>query len=554
MYDYFSQIPGALEDPQVQEYLMAMYAAQQEAAPHEQAFQEAKARRAAYGRMAGAMLATLPLGAAMGSSLAAANAAAAGGTQVGLTAAQKALLGGLGNMARTGLQGAEIGDVLKAGATGGLGAAATGMLSGAGDLFSGAGDLLGGAGGGTDWAQAGGDVAMTDLGDWIPGGQMVDPIELGYQAMQQTGAATFNEAAQALGYDSFDSMAASVQPEAAISYADNLAPLDFSGQDPIALGERLMRETGTATFNEAAQALGYDGFDSLAAANGLGAAVGVGADYGGGYDDVAPGDMDAMPEQPGALTAQDALRYAQQAQKLYGLVKQFLGGEEETLPERREDQSDADYWQDIAVDYLGLDADTMAEAGLEPGTPEYMDYILSQADSIIAQIFGADPSALEGAETVEDLQAALRGKTQQGMQQLSRALQVRGQLGQMASAREAIDPFTGMTEELGGDFMGQRDVAAAQRGRAREIEQLAGLRGAEARGMLGGLLGRNADIFGLRSSMNARSLGAMPGAGAEWMAEFESLGDPVLQQLLAGLGGNEEESRAALAALFGLEE
>ena len=296
------------------------------------------------------------------------------------------------------------------------------------------------------------------------------------------------------------------------------------------------------------------------------ALTGLGDQGFGGY---SPEQIEGTtPPAEQGLPGQDALRYGQQAYKAYGLVKQLLGGDGEgrDFPERRGDQSDGEYWQDIAVDYLGLDPVTMANAGLEPGTPEYMNYILEQADAIIAQIFGADPSALYEAESVEDLQAALRGKTQKEMMQLARALNVRGQLGQSVSATEAVDPFTDMMQELGAGFTGQRDVAAAQRGRAGEVKQLAGLRGGEARDFLGGLLGRTSDLFGMQSARDARAIQELltqaeaddkrrrgmeeAGSGDFWQDILEGRDPAALERILASLG-DEERQGSAVERLFG---
>ena len=171
--------------------------------------------------------------------------------------------------------------------------------------------------------------------------------------------------------------------------------------------------------------------------------------------------------------------------------------------------SNEEYTQ-AAVEYLSLDPEDMREAGLEPGTPEYVDYILEQADSIIEQIFGADPSALLEGESIEDLQAALKDLTEQEAQQLTRALYVRGALGQMSFQSSSTDPFTGISEELG--LLSGEQVegakAAHQRGIARSVESVAGLRGKEARAALGGMLGRKADLFNLQSSADARKLQA----------------------------------------------
>ena len=240
------------------------------------------------------------------------------------------------------------------------------------------------------------------------------------------------------------------------------------------------------------------------------------------------GDVDAQTAESG-ITSKEVVGYAKQAKSLYDLYKaitgttgdvpefEYLSREEwqegQEGQEGQVEQSDEDYLTYIgesAVEYLSLDPTAMREAGLKPGTPEYLNYILEQADSIIEQIFGADPSALLGGESVEDLQAALKDLTEQEAQQLTRALYVRGALGQLSFQLSATDPFTGISEELGllSGEQAEGSKAAHQRGIARSVEGVARLRGREARSALGGMLDRKADLFNLQSSADARKLQA----------------------------------------------
>jgi len=216
-----------------------------------------------------------------------------------------------------------------------------------------------------------------------------------------------------------------------------------------------------------------------------------------GYDlasapsDVAP----AAAPAPAQFTADTAKTALENLQKVFG---KLLTGEEESAPQREEGQSEEEYAQEVSdwsIDYLGLDRETMAKAGLEPGSDAYMQYILDQADSIISQL-GVDAEFL-GSASVEDLQQALRGKTEDEQRQLQRALFVRGQLGTLSSGDRALDPFSGQVEELGPGMFAPAG-AAYQRGVARSTEELAGKRGEEARTFLDDLLGRKTDLYGMQ--------------------------------------------------------
>lgn len=200
---------------------------------------------------------------------------------------------------------------------------------------------------------------------------------------------------------------------------------------------------------------------------------------------------DAPAAEP-TVTGEQLQNYAKAAQKLYDLL-----GDPEGAPARAEGQSDEEYSQQL-VGYLGLDAQEMADAGLQPGTPEYMEYVLAQADAVIAQVTeGMDVDA-------EDLASQLRGKTEAEMQQLRRALYVRGQMEQLMGSGRYEDPFTGVEQEVIGEGMFNPAVGAYQRGRAQDVQELAGMGGGEALSFLDSLLGRQGDPFGMQASADER--------------------------------------------------
>ena len=272
-----------------------------------------------------------------------------------------------------------------------------------------------------------------------------------------------------------------------------------------------------------------------AAASGIGAPSAPGTEA-----PTAPGTeapTGPQQQQPGALDK--LLRNPQQLFSVARTVFALTQGDDDhgaSAPQRRAGQTDASYRREYAnwaVDYLGLDAETMAKAGLEAGSPEYMQYILNQANSIIEQIFSRAPEALRGGESVEDLQSALGDMTKREMSQLSRALYVRGALGQLMGAGDYADPFTGLTESTVGGMLSP-STAAYQRGIARSADELAGLRGGEARSYLDMLLGRRADLFGLNAMGRANQLRAQLVAA---QLENENLSDEERRRLLSMLGG-----------------
>jgi hypothetical protein len=195
---------------------------------------------------------------------------------------------------------------------------------------------------------------------------------------------------------------------------------------------------------------------------------------------------DQLSQEPTAKAPSDFGKYANLAKAVYSM----LGGDAKDAPTREGTEDDAQYVQEL-TSYLGLDPQTMAEAGLEPGSQQYMDYILQQADSIIGQVIGDDFDM-----SSEELSAALRGKSQAEMQQLQRALYVRGQMQQMMGSGTYTDPFSGQEEEVTSAGMFNPNVGAAQRGYARKVEELGGMQGQEAYDYLQDMIGRKGDPFG----------------------------------------------------------
>lgn len=226
---------------------------------------------------------------------------------------------------------------------------------------------------------------------------------------------------------------------------------------------------------------------------------------------LAPPTEPAAPTEP-RISDAEAKKYASMAQKVYDL----LGGEDavsQGAPRRRGStgpdgeeipptpEEEAKYFGEV-TDYLGLDTAAIAEAGFVPGSPEYLDYIMQQIDAIIAQVIGdANPDN-------EDFGALLRGKTEKELQNLSRALYIRGQLGASVGPGSYLDPFTGIMEDVaapeGSRF--QPSTAAYQRGIARFGEDLAGKRGQEAKRHIGGMLDREPDLFRMQARRDARAL------------------------------------------------
>lgn len=305
--------------------------------------------------------------------------------------------------------------------------------------------------------------------------------------------------------------------------------------------------------------------------------------FGGELQETAPGVFEQPPmPDPNRITGSDLKRYASIAKAVYNLLggeaKATQGAPRPPRPRRGPEgevleptpQEQQEYLNEV-VEYLGLDTVAMAQAGLTPGTPEYLDYILTQADSIIGRVLGdANP---EGT----DFPALLRQKTGEELQALMRALYVRGQLGHKAGPGRYLDPFTGLMEDVAapeGSAPFLPGVAAWQRGLARSAEELAGMRGQEAKRFLGGLLDREPDLYRMQARRDAQALKealysqspdddlkrrrrGMLGDEAFFQQELEGQGSLELDRILALLMGRDRGRQgAAVEELFGwgLEE
>lgn len=207
-------------------------------------------------------------------------------------------------------------------------------------------------------------------------------------------------------------------------------------------------------------------------------------------------DAEAMQQSaPEPNIVETVQKYAKVAKTINEMLGGQAQGPQDPGPDASPEEQNA-YAQQL-VDYLSLDVNAMAEAGLEVGTPEYMDYILQQADSIIAQILG------DMDVDSEDLAAQLRTKTADEMRQLQRALYVRGALGTTAGSGEYTDPFSGLTEDVIGEGINP-GVAAYQRGVARNVTDLAGRSGGDALDFLNSMLSRDTDLYGMQQSADQR--------------------------------------------------
>jgi hypothetical protein len=247
------------------------------------------------------------------------------------------------------------------------------------------------------------------------------------------------------------------------------------------------------------QSFGGDPLNALSAplggAAGLGSAFSSTAEGGAMVDgEMQDGATEGGTSTGSNLTGADLQRYLKIGQTVNSLLS---SDSPEGAPQRDEGETDADYTQEL-VDYANLDAAAMAEAGLQPGSPEYYEYIMAQMDSVIAQTLGdLDVDA-------EDFADQLRAKTQEELLALQRALYVRGQVELLMGSGTYTDPATGIEEEVIGEGMFDPNVGAYQRGLARSTDTLAGLRGEDAMNYLNELLGRDTDFFGMQQQADER--------------------------------------------------
>jgi hypothetical protein len=218
--------------------------------------------------------------------------------------------------------------------------------------------------------------------------------------------------------------------------------------------------------------------------------------------------MQSQPETApsgSALSAEELARYTRLAQSLQGLFGGGGGGngssESEApadAPQRTEGMTDEQYVEQL-VNYLGIDAEAMAAAGLTPGSPEYYEYLMSQADQILRSILGE-------FDDNTDWMTLLRGKTQEEVTRLMRALWVRGVMQQMMGAGRYRDPFSEQDFDVfgpdGATF--NPSTGAYHRGLASFLESLKGMNPEDARRALMDFLDRNPDLFGMQAAKNRR--------------------------------------------------
>lgn len=202
-------------------------------------------------------------------------------------------------------------------------------------------------------------------------------------------------------------------------------------------------------------------------------------------------------------------------------------------PQQQEGESTEQYLQQI-IQYANVDAQTMSDIGLKPGSPEYYKYVMDQMDSIIAQLTdGMDLNA-------PNLADQLHTKTNQEMQALQRALFVRGQIDKLAGSGSYTDPFTGRSEDVIAQdgFTFQPDVAAYQRGLAHSADTLAGLQGTGgAQDFLDNLLHRNSDLYGMQKGADTRYEQALKSEeDLRRRGMLGQLSEAELQQLLQSTG------------------
>ena len=131
---------------------------------------------------------------------------------------------------------------------------------------------------------------------------------------------------------------------------------------------------------------------------------------------------------------------------------------------------------------------------MNPGSKGYFDYLMAQTDKVIERVLGGDET--DEGKLIE----SLRGKRDEEIADLYRALNVRGILGSVQSGSEAINPFTGQKEQFNvmpGE-QAANPLAGYLAGLASEGRQLAGLRGGAAENFVQSLMNRRTDLFGMQ--------------------------------------------------------
>jgi hypothetical protein len=282
--------------------------------------------------------------------------------------------------------------------------------------------------------------------------------------------------------------------EAALGATGVLPPHAIVPGDVLGTMIKLQEVTGTSSFNEAAQVLGFDSADALMQS----------------MPDMAPEAFSAgaaATAEPGVFdqiekTYDQVKPYVDQYKELSQTVDSLTGGQPADAPVRGEGVSDDQYAQELIL-YMGLSPEQILAAGYEPGTREYYDYVLSQADAIIMQIMGEVGNTADA----EQMAAALRAKSAEEIQDLQRALYVRGAMGQLMGSGEYTDPFSGQNVDVLGSGMFNPSQGAYGAGLASDVDTLAQLGSTDpgaAREFLQQLLGRNPDLFGMQARQDAQ--------------------------------------------------
>ncbi len=281
--------------------------------------------------------------------------------------------------------------------------------------------------------------------------------------------------------------------EAALGATGVLPPHAIVPGDVLGTMIKLQEVTGTSSFNEAAQVLGFDSADALMQS----------------MPDMAPEAFSAgaaATAEPGMFdqiekTYDQVKPYVDQYKELSQTVDSLTGGQPADAPVRGEGMSDDQYAAELIL-YMGLSPEDILAAGYEPGTREYNEYVLQQADRVIMQIMGEVGNTADA----EQMSAALRAKSEEELMQLQRALYVRGAMGQMMGSGKYVDPLSGNEQEVLGSGQFNPGLGAYGQGFAGDIESLAQMGMTDADGaeqFLRSILGRKADMFGMQARRNA---------------------------------------------------
>lgn len=281
--------------------------------------------------------------------------------------------------------------------------------------------------------------------------------------------------------------------EAALGATGVLPPHAIIPGDALGTMINLQELTGTNSFTEAAQVMGFDSADDLMR---MLPDIAPDAFAAGAAATAEPGVFDQLQQ-----SYEQAKPYVDKFQQVAKTVDSLTGGPAADAPVRSEGMDDAAYSQELIL-YMGLSPEQILAAGYEPGTREYYNYVLEQADSIIMQILGEVGDTADA----EELSAALRTKSAAELQDLQRALYVRGQMGTLMGSGEYTDPFSGQEVDVLGSGMFNPGEGAYGAGLASDVDTLAQLGSTDpnaARAFLQELLGRNPDLYGMQARQDA---------------------------------------------------